>query len=99
MLVYFGYPQVQEDDAKRYPPAARGRVRSDWTKLPLEQLPNLVGQPGSMDGQAVELEMQRRQTAAQISAARYMLWSVVAIAITSGLNALFAVRYFHISAF
>jgi hypothetical protein len=30
------------------------------------------------------------QATAQISAARYMLYSVVAIAITSGLNALFA---------
>lgn len=30
------------------------------------------------------------QTEAQIAATKYMLWSVIAIAITSGLNALFA---------
>ncbi len=35
-------------------------------------------------------ELARRQTIAQINAAKYMLWSVIAIAITSGLNALFA---------
>jgi hypothetical protein len=35
-------------------------------------------------------ELARRQTIAQVDAAKYMLWSVIAIAITSGLNALFA---------
>jgi hypothetical protein len=35
-------------------------------------------------------ELTRRQTVAQINAAKYMLWSVIAIAVTSGLNAFFA---------
>jgi hypothetical protein len=35
-------------------------------------------------------ELARRQTAAQVDAAKYMAWSVLAIAVTSGLNALFA---------
>jgi len=58
--------------------------------MSLEQLASSAGDPGSRDSQAVQIEMLRRQTVAQIAAARYMLYSVVAIAITSGLNALFA---------
>lgn len=37
-----------------------------------------------------QAEMMRRQTAAQIASARYMLWSVIAITVTSAINALFA---------
>ncbi len=37
-----------------------------------------------------DLELMARQTNAQINSAKYMLWSVIAIAITSGINALFA---------
>lgn len=47
-------------------------------------------QPGSIVFQQMSAELTRRQTVAQIGATRYMLWSVVAIAITSGFNALFA---------
>jgi hypothetical protein len=36
------------------------------------------------------LEFTRRQTVALQNTARYLLWSVIAIAITSGVNALFA---------
>lgn len=61
-----------------------------WSKLSLEDLASRVGQPGSMDSQSVQVEMLRRQTAAQVASAKYMLMSVVAIAITSGLTALFA---------
>lgn len=35
-----------------------------------------------------DLELMGRQTNAQISTAKYMLWSVIAIAVTSGVNAL-----------
>jgi hypothetical protein len=58
--------------------------------MDLEQLASSTGMPGSSDSQAVQIEMLRRQTVAQIAAARYMLWSVIAIAITSSLNAMFA---------
>ncbi len=58
--------------------------------MSLDQLTDSIGDPGSRDSHAVQFEMFRRQTAAQIRTANYMLWSVVAIAITSGLNALFA---------
>jgi hypothetical protein len=45
---------------------------------------------GSAKHTEMAAELTRRQTVAQINAAKYMLWSVIAIAITSGLNALFA---------
>ena len=47
-------------------------------------------QPGSIAHTMASAEFMRRQTRAQINATKYMWWSVVAIAITSGLNALFA---------
>ena len=61
-----------------------------WSGLSLVQLAGSAGMPGSLDSQAVQLEMLRRQTISQIATAKYMLWSVIAITITSGLNALFA---------
>jgi hypothetical protein len=47
-------------------------------------------QVGSDKHAEMAAELVRRQTVAQMNAAKYMLWSVIAIAITSGLNALFA---------
>jgi hypothetical protein len=47
-------------------------------------------QPGSIAHTMASAEFARRQTEAQISATKYMWWSVLAIAVTSGLNALFA---------
>lgn len=56
---------------------------TDLTKLSLEDL--------AISGHyAAPQEFMRRQTLAMMSSAKYMLWSVIAIAITSGLNALFA---------
>lgn len=46
--------------------------------------------PGSIAHTMASAEFLRRQTNAQINATKYMWWSVLAIAITSGLNALFA---------
>ena len=46
--------------------------------------------PGSVAHGTRAAEFVRRQTIAQINTAKYMLWSVIAIAITSGLNAMFA---------
>lgn len=46
--------------------------------------------PGSIAHTMASAEFTRRQARAQINATKYMLWSVVAIAITSGLNAIFA---------
>lgn len=63
----------------------------EWDEMNLKQLASRVGVPGSLDSQAVQVEMLRRQTEAQIRSAKYMLWSVVAIALTSGVNAAFAV--------
>jgi hypothetical protein len=61
-----------------------------WAEKSLEDLASSIGDPGSRDSQAVQFEMLRRQTSAQVKSAKYMLWSVIAIMITSGLNALFA---------
>jgi hypothetical protein len=47
-------------------------------------------QPGSIQHTMMAAELARRQTRVQVNATKYMLWSVVAITITSGLNALFA---------
>jgi hypothetical protein len=56
-----------------------------------------TGEPGSQNAHDVEFEILRRQTVAvqeqaraQIESARYMLWSLIALTATSGLNALFA---------
>jgi hypothetical protein len=62
----------------------------DWTKHSLEEVARVESEPESRNVLQRQFEMQRRATAAQISAARYMLLSVIAITITSGLNALFA---------
>jgi hypothetical protein len=58
----------------------------------LEDIAKLMGdaQPGSITHGIMSAELARRQTVAQINATKYMLWSVIAIAVTSGLNALFA---------
>ena len=61
-----------------------------WAKMNLCDLASSTGDPGSRDPQAVHVEMLRRQTEGIVKTARYMLWSVIAITITSGLNALFA---------
>jgi hypothetical protein len=45
--------------------------------------------PGSIEHTLASAEFQRRQTKAQIAAANYMFYSVIAIAVTSGINALF----------
>jgi hypothetical protein len=47
-------------------------------------------QPGSIKHTMASAEFLRRQTIAQVNAAKYMFWSVVAITVTSGVNALFA---------
>jgi hypothetical protein len=61
------------------------------TEMTTEQLAGSIGpERNSFNNMAVETEFLRRQTVAQIRSAKYMLWSVIAIAITSGLNALFA---------
>lgn len=65
-------------------------MANKWTKMLIEDIPVMGGQPGSLDSLSAQLELARRQTMAQIKAAKYMLWSVVAITITSGLNAIFA---------
>jgi hypothetical protein len=61
-------------------------------EMSLDVLAGHLGAAGrdSIIGRKMEAEMMRRQTAAQISAARYMKWSVIAIAVTSLLNAIFA---------
>jgi len=61
-----------------------------WTALSTADLIDRIGDPGSRDSHAVEMQLLWRQTKAQIAATKYMLWSVVAITITSGLNAFFA---------
>jgi hypothetical protein len=60
--------------------------------MTLDEITGVMGdaQPGSPRHGVMSAELARRQTVAQIGATRYMLWSVIAIAITSGLNALFA---------
>lgn len=45
-----------------------------------------IGDPGSRDSHRVLAELQRRQTEAQISAAQWMQWSVVALALTTIIN-------------
>lgn len=65
-------------------------MANKWTKMALEDIVNSGGMAGSLDHVSAGLEMSRRQAVAQIAAAKYMLWSVIAIAITSGLTALFA---------
>jgi len=65
-------------------------MANKWPTIPMESLVLAGGQPGSMDSLCAQLEFMRRQTKAQIDAAKYMLWSVLAIAVTSSLNALFA---------
>lgn len=69
----------------------------DLEKLTLEQVAGSAGVPGSVASQEVQLEFTRRQTQAQIEAAeatketatytrqnaRYMLWSVIVLAVAS----------------
>ncbi len=56
-----------------------------WT---LSALAQAVTNPTEPSGQKIaKAEITRRTAKAQIDAARYMKWSVVAIAITSGLTA------------
>ena len=72
-------------------------VAPRFSKLDLDGLLNNIGQPGSQNAHDVQFEIIRRQTIAiqgqaqaQIDTAKYMLWSVIALTVTSGLNALFA---------
>jgi hypothetical protein len=65
-------------------------MANPWIDLSTDQLIDRIGDPGSRDSHAVEMHLLLRQTKAQIWATRYMFWSVVAITITSGLNAFFA---------
>ncbi len=60
--------------------------------MSLVELASSMGnaQPGSVQHTMASAEFMRRQTIAQVRATRYMLWSVIAIAITSGVNAIFA---------
>lgn len=69
----------------------------DIRGTPLDQLSGRAGQPGSVNAHDVQLEFQRRQTLAQQEAAaamiatadatkrnaRYLLWSVVILAVSS----------------
>ena len=61
-------------------------------KMSLIDIASTMGnsEPGSVKHTMMSAELARRQTIAQVSATKYMGWSVLAIAITSGLNALFA---------
>jgi hypothetical protein len=61
-------------------------------EMTINDIATMMGnaEAGSQRHTEMAAELTRRQTVAQINAARYMLWSVIAIAITSGLNALFA---------
>jgi hypothetical protein len=61
-----------------------------WIEMSLEQVAASGGMPGSINSLDAQLELQRRQTKAQIDAARYMLWSVIALAITSAITAAFS---------
>ena len=59
--------------------------------LPLSEIATRRGNP--IDGGIhayLDAEITRRTAQAQINTARYMKWSVIAIAITSGLTAVFA---------
>ena len=62
----------------------------DLASLPVAEVIEAHGDPGSHASHWVELELMRRETEAQINSANYMRYSVIAITITSGLNALFA---------
>jgi hypothetical protein len=65
--------------------------RRELEQLTLGQLADrLVSKPDSLRYLAAAAELARRQARAQIDAARFLLWSVIAIAITSGFSALFA---------
>ena len=64
--------------------------RQDLEKLSLGHIAdNLVSRPEALVHLTAAAELARRQAKAQIDAARYMLWSMIAIAVTSGLTALF----------
>ncbi len=64
------------------------KFREKIESLTLEKLAVRRGNPidGGIHAQ-IDAEIIRRTAHAQINAARYMLWSVIAIAITSGLSA------------
>jgi hypothetical protein len=61
-------------------------------EMGVDDIATMMGNAGAGSQTHTQMlaELTRRQTVAQIDAAKYMLWSVIAIAITSGLNALFA---------
>jgi hypothetical protein len=64
--------------------------RQDLEKLTLGDIAdNLVSRPESLVHLTAAAELARRHAKAQIDAAKYMLWSVIAIAVTSGVTALF----------
>jgi len=58
-------------------------------KQDLAYLARESARPDNPFAEAAEAEITRRAAQAQIDAARWMKWSVIAIAATSGLTALF----------
>lgn len=61
-------------------------MANSFSNMTLEQLTDSLGVPGSMGSQAVMAELTRRQTQAQIDAARWMRRSVVALTVATILN-------------
>jgi hypothetical protein len=60
------------------------------SELSLEELLDRVGVVNSLASQAVQFELQRRQTKAQIASAKFLMWSVVVIAFSSAASAIFS---------
>ena len=62
-------------------------VANEFLTMSSERLMDRLGMPNSIDGHKVAAELLRRQTEAQIMAARWMRWSVVALTAATVINA------------
>ena len=62
-----------------------------WHRLSLEELTAFVALDEAPNHIIARAEIERRVAQSQIDAARYMKWSVIAIAITSGITAVMAI--------
>ena len=64
-----------------------------FTDMTSEELTGSLGMPGSLNSQSVMAELTRRQMEAQITTARWMRWSVVALTIATVVNTLVQIGF------